>query len=135
MAGWIDQRDAAGPGRRGRRFRDQHGRMCRERDADQVAMDADDSLDLIAGEREDHRVDATRSPTPVASGLPGHPLIPTELPFQAAQIVEPRLDLDHEQRARARVERKKVDPRCDRPWTISTSRAVSQPRFRRRPST
>jgi hypothetical protein len=73
-------------------------------------MGPDDGLDVVTGEGKHADLQATRSPSESARCVPRHPLIPAELTFDAAEIVEPRLDLDDEEGAGSSIEGKEIDP-------------------------
>ena len=85
-------------------------RSHREGMSQGLAVDAHRSVDLVTRKHEKTRDDATGLPAEAPGGGPGCPLVPAELSLDRAKVVEPRLDLDDQQRACPRLEDEQVDP-------------------------
>jgi hypothetical protein len=67
-------------------------------------------IDLLRGEEEQPRHRLGRLPADRPRHRDGISLVPPELTLDIADVVEPGLDLDDDQRSRSRLERQDVDP-------------------------
>lgn len=82
----------------------------RERLGYEVPIGSDHRLDLLAREREQPTDDSPRLPTEFVRQVEARPDVPAELTFDRPQVIEPGLDLDHEERPALPIERYEVDP-------------------------
>jgi hypothetical protein len=73
-------------------------------------MRANDPIDLLARECQDDQCRASCAPAQRERRLPRRPLIPRHLSFEGAQVEQPGLDLDDQQRPAPPVESKEIDP-------------------------
>ena len=70
----------------------------------------DSAFDFVAGEGEQEPTDPTRRPADALSGARRFAKVPVHRPLDRPDVVEPRLDLDDQQRSTRFVEREEVDP-------------------------
>ena len=75
-----------------------------------VAVRADDGLDLLTREGHEPENDPSwPNPDPLSS-IECRALVPAGLPLDQPDVVEPRLDLDDQHDAGPRIEREQIDP-------------------------
>lgn len=73
-------------------------------------MRANDPIDLLARECQDDQSRASWAPAQRERRMPRRPLIPRHLSFEGAEVEQPGLDLDDQQRPAPPVESKEIDP-------------------------
>lgn len=83
---------------------------CGKRATEDLAVLADGTLDFVAGENEQPAGRPPGLPTQPTDAIGSRSFIPTELAFDRAKVIEPRLDFDDQQGPVRRMEREQIDP-------------------------
>lgn len=108
----VDEREPPTGDRRGGLTHERRdGRSAnRERDGQDLPMHTNDAFHLLTREGQHDGHGLPRSPPEPTGRLRRYPLVPGDLTFESAEVIECRLYLDEQQRPGGRVECQEVDP-------------------------